>query len=326
MFAGEKTSRLDQYRTVVNAVLSDAEPYHAGRLVHAPILQFESLNVGLISVSHITRSTVGIWRQWRHIRKRSCQLYCIFFPLRGAVLISQDARHDLEVDVGNFSIFCGDRPFHVRPATPQSVNAGLQVWVPSQLLRDQAPNIDDICGLPFGASSGAGLIAKDIFLAIISEAGKLPKKSAAKLALSALELVTDVANQGHSSVATAHVNAKESHFSRVQHYIEKHVSEKCLTAKTVAKACGISERYIFQLMKRNETTFSDYMWGLRLARAHRWLGDSKFSGFAISEIASMSGFTSAAHFSDVYRKRYGIRPKDRRNACAAGAPSQFVPQ
>ena len=52
----------------------------------------------------------------------------------------------------------------------------------------------------------------------------------------------------------------------------------------------------------------EYMTGLRMKNAERLLSTAWNSGYAISEVAQMSGYENALYFSRVFRKYYGCSP------------------
>ena len=58
------------------------------------------------------------------------------------------------------------------------------------------------------------------------------------------------------------------------------------------------------------TTFSDFLRGSRLARAHQILTDPRCSGLTISSIAYEVGFGDLSHFNRLFRTLYGARPSE----------------
>ena len=54
----------------------------------------------------------------------------------------------------------------------------------------------------------------------------------------------------------------------------------------------------------------------RLERAHQLLADPAYVGHSIETVAYSIGFTSAAHFSQAFKKLYGVNPSDVRKSSA----------
>jgi AraC-like DNA-binding protein len=67
------------------------------------------------------------------------------------------------------------------------------------------------------------------------------------------------------------------------------------------------------------TTFTDYVLGQRLARAHRRLIDPRRDGEKISAVAFDSGFGDVSYFNRVFRRHYGAAPSDVRARARNGA-------
>jgi AraC-like DNA-binding protein len=72
----------------------------------------------------------------------------------------------------------------------------------------------------------------------------------------------------------------------------------------------VSPRYLSYLLKDGNTTFSDLLWGRRLAKATEWLLSAAMCDRMVQEIAFMAGFKSAAHFSRMFKAHHGCSPKE----------------
>ena len=82
-----------------------------------------------------------------------------------------------------------------------------------------------------------------------------------------------------------------------------------LNAKMVSGACNISLRYLCHILKNNDLSFSGLVWDMRMDTAHKWLKDEKMRHYSICEIAYLVGFKSSAHFSRMFKSRYGVSPR-----------------
>lgn len=92
--------------------------------------------------------------------------------------------------------------------------------------------------------------------------------------------------------------------------IRARANDPALTLAAIAKAHGISERYVQQLMADEGTSFTDYVLGLRLALAYRELVAPAHRARRISDIAFGAGFSDLSHFNRSFRRRYGATPSD----------------
>jgi len=85
-----------------------------------------------------------------------------------------------------------------------------------------------------------------------------------------------------------------------------------LSLKTVAARQSISPSYVRKLFETEGASFTDFVLGQRLARAHRLLGDPRTAGRAIGDIAFEAGFGDLSYFNRAFRRRYGVAPGELR--------------
>ncbi len=88
-----------------------------------------------------------------------------------------------------------------------------------------------------------------------------------------------------------------------------HISKPGLSAKTVAKRHGITDRYVHLLFKQSGLTFSRFVQEERLKRAFALLTNPDLNWMRISGIAFDTGFADLSTFNRAFRGRFGIHPK-----------------
>ncbi len=98
----------------------------------------------------------------------------------------------------------------------------------------------------------------------------------------------------------------EKLMERVQRSITSHISDPQLAVNTICEEVGISRVHLHRKLKEltNQTT-RDYIRNVRLQQAAMLL---KQKNYAISEVATLVGFTNAANFSTAFRALYGMSP------------------
>jgi acetamidase/formamidase/AraC-like DNA-binding protein len=92
--------------------------------------------------------------------------------------------------------------------------------------------------------------------------------------------------------------------------IERWLDDPDLTPARVAEAEGISERYLQKLFEGSGTSFTHYLRERRLQRTSAELSSPAEAHHSISEIAYRNGFNDSAHFSRVFRHRFGLSPRE----------------
>jgi AraC-like DNA-binding protein len=75
----------------------------------------------------------------------------------------------------------------------------------------------------------------------------------------------------------------------------------------------VTPRYVHKLLEGEGLTFSAFVLGRRLARAHRMLSDPRFGDRSISSVAFDVGFGDLSYFNRAFR-RYGATPSEIRRA------------
>jgi AraC-like DNA-binding protein len=96
----------------------------------------------------------------------------------------------------------------------------------------------------------------------------------------------------------------------VKSYIISNSHRRDLSVAAVAASLSVTPRYVQRLFEADGTTFSDFLTGQRLARAHRLLCEPQASQTAISTIAYDVGFGDLSYFNRRFRRRYGMTPRE----------------
>jgi AraC-like DNA-binding protein len=94
--------------------------------------------------------------------------------------------------------------------------------------------------------------------------------------------------------------------------IAEHLAQGDLTVATVASRQRISESYVRKLFESEGSSFSEWVLGERLIRAHRMLTDPRFAGRSIASVAFDAGFGDVSYFNRSFRRRFGATPSETR--------------
>ncbi|MEO3475932.1 helix-turn-helix domain-containing protein [Roseomonas sp. CAU 1739] len=89
-------------------------------------------------------------------------------------------------------------------------------------------------------------------------------------------------------------------------HIEGHAHEP-LTLQALAANASLSSRHLGRLFQEYlGRSVHDHLVDVRLSRARVLLRQTQL---AIGDIAIATGYASASHFTQIYRKRFGITPR-----------------
>ncbi len=96
--------------------------------------------------------------------------------------------------------------------------------------------------------------------------------------------------------------------------IESDFADTDLTPEQVARDIGISKRYLQSLLAGSGTNFVAELNAARLDHAADRLADPRAAALQIAEIAYQAGFLDPGYFTRLFRKRFGVGPKEWRAA------------
>jgi AraC-like DNA-binding protein len=116
-----------------------------------------------------------------------------------------------------------------------------------------------------------------------------------------LDLVQTVRSGRGSSSSTAHLLSAKA-------FIAGHLGDPRLCADVVARAVGVTPRHLNRAFAAEQTTVAQYIVARRLDQARADLTSAHLAHFRIADIAFRWGFSSQAHFSRLFRARFGCSP------------------
>jgi AraC-like DNA-binding protein len=132
----------------------------------------------------------------------------------------------------------------------------------------------------------------------------------AALAMGATRDASEIAN--NRGLRTARLR-------EIKSYIATNLLRDGLSVGEIAIRQRVSPRYIQMLFEDEGTTFTEFVLGARLDRAHRMLVDPRLADRTISAIAFAAGFGDLSYFNRTFRLRFGGTPSDIRAASARQA-------
>ncbi|WP_098108647.1 AraC family transcriptional regulator [Novosphingobium sp. PC22D] len=270
--------------------------------------------VGPISIIR-QRSASNLYfrRSRQHIREDATDIAIIWFVRHGELVLSNQCGNKV-AQPGDLVITRSMTPFFIECRTDGSgVHEVLHVTVPTHILREHLRQ-DISTGLVMPLERREFAIAQNILSEVFEDDGKLVDASARLLVESALGLIGN-AVQASAEAPPARQTIADRRLRDVLRFIEVHLSDPQLSTAMVAKGCGISPRYLSFLLRLKGTSFSELVWEQRLEMAKSWLATSDPRDISISEIAYSVGFKSPAHFSRMFKRVFGVNPREYRGDC-----------
>ena len=107
---------------------------------------------------------------------------------------------------------------------------------------------------------------------------------------------------------------RAARLNKARAYITENSYRHDMSIGIVAAHLEITPRYLQRLFESDGSTFTVFLLGQRLSRAHRILCDSQFEERSVSTVAYDVGFSDLSYFNRCFRKLYGLTPRDIRAA------------
>jgi len=202
--------------------------------------------------------------------------------------------------------------------------------VPARAVAALVPNLGATIARPIPAQSPA-LRMLVRYLDVLADDAAVATPELQRLAVSHVYDLLALA-LGATRDAAALANGRGVRAARlrqVQGDIARNLERQDLSVRQVAARHGLTPRYVQMLFECEGTTFTEFVLGQRLERAHRMLTDPALDERSVTSVAFDSGFGDPSYFNRSFRRRYGESPSGvrgaarttrRMNAGSEGAP------
>ncbi|WP_283179073.1 AraC family transcriptional regulator [Gemmobacter sp. 24YEA27] len=261
--------------------------------------------LGQVSLSRLTSDSLLYRRLPRHFREPGPEEYLITIPSRSEVRFSQGGK-EIRANPGAWFIERSHEPYDFSHDDP----ADLWVMkVTADMLGGRIRAPDRFCSLEFDATNGASGFFTDMvhliparYDAMSEETRSTVGRQLADLLALAIQADDRVMQSGVSSV-------RAGHLMRIEGFVRRHLDDPDLGPDSVSAGCGISVRYLHEVLRDTNTTLGAWIRDMRLTAAQEDLatpGDRR----SIGEIAWTRGFPDQAQFSRAFRARFGMTPKE----------------
>jgi AraC family transcriptional activator of tynA and feaB len=99
---------------------------------------------------------------------------------------------------------------------------------------------------------------------------------------------------------------------RIRSFVRRNLSDPDLNCAAIAEQIGLSVRQVHAIFSGSGTTLTRWVWDQRLMRIAAKLENPAFARTPVSSLAFACGFNDAAHFSRLFKTRYGLPPSSYR--------------
>ncbi len=179
-------------------------------------------------------------------------------------------------------------------------------------LLDGVKNLNDLPGRKIGGADGRTQMLVGYANMICDRANRLDSpelretvtQHLADLAALLVGTTPDRRSFAHRRGATA------ARLHAIKADVCEYLADGALDVRWIAARHRVTPRHIHRLFEKDGTTFSAFLLGERLSRAHALLSSPLHNRSTIAAIAYLCGFNDVPHFNRAFRQRFGQTPSD----------------
>lgn len=255
---------------------------------------------GEVRVSVMSGSPCVVTRDADLIRASDPGFLTVVLHQSGRAAVAQDGRHCL-LGPGDLVNYVTSRPYELTFWEPYEA---VVITVPMAALGSHADTLAGRTAIAVATDSGPRDVVGTLFEGLAAKIGDCTAGEAncskeyladAIVSLVIAELV-DIPPLG----------AGEDLADRMLAHCLSHLADPGLTVKSVARAHGVSVRYLHKVLAPRAITLSAWIRRQRLERICRDLADDSLSGRTVSAIAARWGMTDAGHLSRALKSEFGV--------------------
>jgi len=257
-------------------------------------------------VSVVNSGAQSVMRTPGHIARSTDAYFLVGIQTAGRGVVRQDGR-DAVLSVGDFALYDSTRPYQLLfdDAFEQIV-----LKLPGERLRSELRDTEALTATTVSGREGAGHLLISMIRTLREDIDALQPASALAVAngvlnilVAGLQTLPAARSPGLSQLAAFHL-------ARIKRCIDEQLADPALSVSSLAAQLGLSASQIHRVFGSEPMTPAQYIWERRLEACSRDLREPRLAGRTVSEIAFGRGFNDAAHFSRVFRERFGCSPRE----------------
>ncbi len=232
------------------------------------------------------------------------------FVHKGVETVREGSR-EITLTPGHVALWDGLQPTDIEIVQPFYKRTLL---FPRQRVLEVCPRLAELGGMPSLDGSGPARLLVRYMNALVAELPQLEPAAMAAAAGVALELLRAAVEPELETDRAAERVALRSDIHR---YVRSHLQDSDLGPTTIAHAFAMSVRTLHALFEDGNASVAALV---RQERLKRCLEDlQRPNGGSVTDIAFRWGFCDAAHFSRVFKRKFGVTPSDVRHTALADA-------
>ena len=240
-----------------------------------------------------------------YLRERT---FTLVLQVKGKGLVEHYG-HAIELHEGDFTLYDNSAPFTCRLDDASEL---IMLRAPARMMKERLPSPNLLCGKRLPAGEGLAYTAAAMIVSLFHQMEDgLEDECRERAANHLLAVVASCYVAAFDQMVVPSSVVSGRHW-KVKLFIEQHLRDPDLSPSLIAERLRISSRYLRMIFATSNETPSAYILRRRLEECASRIGDARWRGHSITEIAFSWGFNSAPHFTRSFRDRFHISPRDYR--------------
>jgi AraC-like DNA-binding protein len=262
--------------------------------------------VGPATFTKVDSCAQRVFRTPSRIARASDDFVLVALGNSGVNGVYQDGREAI-VSAGQFVLYDTTRPYELRfdDSFAQTI-----LQMPRKLLQQRIGAFDTLTATTFSSDRPLDGLAFDFLVRLSKTVDRVDPATAARLLDQGLDLIAMAFAERMHDRSPDQSFHRSALLYRLKNHILTHLRDPELSLSRTASAIGISPRYASDLMADEQTSFRSYVQTQRLDRCRRDLSDPAHATRHVGDIAFAWGFNDLAHFSRIFKQRFGASPRD----------------
>jgi len=276
-------------------------------------VRIEVTRLGAVELSRVDATVERYVRTQRCVAAAGSDHLALAVNLGETPMHARQLGRDGVVAPGGAALVCNGTAGEI--VTP-AANAWLFLQVPRTALLAAIAGVEDLVSRPIDAGLPAMRYLRR-YLETVLVAGDLDADSALgdHIDRTIVDLMALALGAGCDARDLARTRGlRAAKLRAIAAEIRAGCCDPAFSVGTVAARIGLSTRSVQDILHETGRTFTDRVIELRLQHARSLLGDRRYAGRKIIDIALLSGFNEVAHFNRTFRRRFGASPSETRTA------------
>ena len=271
--------------------------------------QLHAQDFGILTVTDVHSTPQRIYRDQSCIARSTDEYLSLGLTRCGTPLLAQSGR-GVSMVQGDFALYDSRQPHSW--VLPSYVHETV-VQIPHSALRERISSCENLTATRLSRKDPVARLAFDYLVGLTALDESVDLETRRRLANQGIDLISMALAERFKGMLLPSVQ-RSSLLYRIKCHVRENLTDSEMTLTRVASFFGVTPRYINNLFQDEQTSFGRFLLSSRLEACANQLRNSSQQNLAISTLAYAFGFSDMAHFSRVFKARFGVTAREFRHA------------